>query len=42
MIEREVETVLTQTAIQMESYGMDIRKLFNAETMPQLTRAIAS
>jgi trigger factor len=36
LIEREVETILTQTAIQMESYGMDIRRLFNAETMPQL------
>ena len=36
MIEREVEAILTQTAMQMESYGMDIRKLFNAETMPQL------
>jgi trigger factor len=36
MIEREVQTLLTQTAMQMESYGMDIRKLFNAETIPQL------
>jgi trigger factor len=36
MIEREVETVLTQTAMQMEGYGMDIRKLFTAEMMPQL------
>ena len=36
MIEREVETILTQTAIQMENYGMDIRKLFNEETMPRL------
>jgi trigger factor len=36
MIEREVETILTQTAIQMERYGMDIQKLFNAETMPQM------
>ncbi len=36
MIDREVQTILTQTAIQMESYGMDIRKLFNAETLPQL------
>ncbi|HEY9598801.1 MAG TPA: trigger factor [Cyanophyceae cyanobacterium] len=36
MIEREVETILTQTAMQMESYGMDIRRLFNADTIPQL------
>ncbi len=36
MIEREVETILTQTAIQMGNYGMDVKKLFNAETIPQL------
>ena len=36
LIEQEVETILRQTAMQMENYGMDIRKLFNPETMPQL------
>lgn len=36
MIDQEVQTILTQTAIQMESYGMDIRRLFNADTIPQL------
>jgi len=36
MIDREVQTLLAQTAMQMESYGMDVRKLFNAETIPQL------
>jgi trigger factor len=36
LIEQEVQTILTQTAIQMESYGMDVRKLFNAETIGQL------
>lgn len=36
MIDREVETILTQTAMQMEGYGMDVRKLFNAETIPKL------
>jgi trigger factor len=36
MIDQELQTILTQTAIQMESYGMDIRKMFNAETIPQL------
>jgi trigger factor len=35
MIDREVQTILTQTAMQMESYGMDIRKLFNSDTLPQ-------
>ncbi len=36
MIDQEVQTLLTQTAIQMESYGMDVRKLFSAENLPQL------
>lgn len=36
MVEREIETILTQTAIQMGNYGMDVKKLFNAETMPML------
>jgi trigger factor len=36
LLEREVQTMLTQTAIQMENYGMDISKLFTAEMMPQL------
>ncbi|HBL12027.1 MAG TPA: trigger factor [Cyanobacteria bacterium UBA11162] len=36
MIEREVQTILTQTAMQMESYGMDIRKVFTPEILPQL------
>jgi trigger factor len=36
LIEREVQTILTQTAIQMESYGMDLQKVFTAEMMPQL------
>lgn len=36
LIEREVEMILTQTAMQMENYGMDMSKLFNAETIPRL------
>jgi trigger factor len=36
MIDQELQTILTQTAIQMESYGMDIRKMFNSETIPML------
>ncbi|MEQ9370396.1 MAG: trigger factor [Coleofasciculus chthonoplastes F3-SA18-01] len=36
LIEREVQTILTQTAIQMEKYGMDLQKVFTAEMMPQL------
>ncbi|NER30251.1 MAG: trigger factor, partial [Symploca sp. SIO1C4] len=36
MIEQEVDQILTQTAIQMESYGMDIKKLFTKETVQQM------
>jgi len=36
MIEQEVETILTQTAMQLENYGMDVKKLFNAQTIPQM------
>jgi trigger factor len=36
LLEREVQTMLTQTAIQMENYGMDISTLFTPEMMPQL------
>lgn len=36
MIEKEVEQILTQTAIQMENYGMDIKKLFTKETVAQM------
>ncbi|MGB7440582.1 MAG: trigger factor [Coleofasciculaceae cyanobacterium] len=36
MIGQEVQNILTQTAVQMESYGMDISKLFNEQTLPQL------
>lgn len=36
MIEREVETILRQTAIQFENYGMDVKKLFTPETIPQM------
>jgi len=34
MIEKEVETLLTRTFMQLESYGMDVRKILNAETIP--------
>jgi trigger factor len=36
LIEREVEAILTQTAIQMGNYGMDVKKLFTPETVSQL------
>ena len=36
MIEQEVETILTQTAMQMSNYGMDVRQLFTKETIPQM------
>lgn len=36
MIEREVQTILTQTMMQMESYGMDVRKILTPEMVPQM------
>ncbi len=36
MIEREVEQLLTQTAMQLEQYGMDVKTMFTPETMPHL------
>lgn len=36
MIEKEVDQILTQTAMQMENYGMDIKKLFTKETVVQM------
>ena len=36
MIEKEVDNILTQTAVQMQNYGMDIKQLFTAQTIPQM------
>lgn len=36
LINREVEYMLTQTAMQLQNQGMDIRQLFNQETIPML------
>jgi trigger factor len=36
MVQEEVQTLLTQTAMQMQNYGVDIKQIFNAETMPQM------
>ena len=36
MVDKEVDNILTQTAVQMQNYGMDIKQLFNAETIPQM------
>ena len=36
MIQKEVDTMLTQTAVQMSNMGVDIKQLFNADTIPQM------
>lgn len=36
MIQQEVDAMLTQTAIRLSQQGLDIKKLFNQETIPQL------
>ncbi|MDY6782833.1 MAG: trigger factor [Cyanobacteriota bacterium] len=35
-IERELDTLLTQTAMQMQQYGMQLDQLFTKENLPQL------
>jgi trigger factor len=36
LVEREVEYMITQTAMQLQQQGMDIRQLFTPETVPML------
>jgi trigger factor len=35
MIQEEVTSLLTQTFMQMQQYGVDVKQLFNAETIPK-------
>lgn len=36
MIQEEVTNVLTQTLMQMQQMGLDVRKLFNSDNVPQM------
>ncbi len=36
MLDKEVETMLTQTAMQMQQYGMDIKTMFTPENVAQM------
>lgn len=36
LIDREIEYLLTQQAMQLSNYGVDIRQLFNSETIPRM------
>ena len=36
MIEQEVDTLLTQTAMQLQRQGIDVKKLFTKDTVPEL------
>jgi trigger factor len=36
LIDRETESMLMQTAYQLQSQGLDVRQLFNQETIPRL------
>lgn len=36
MLDKEVETMLTQTAMQMQQYGMDIKTMFTPENVSQM------
>ncbi len=36
MIEKEVDLMLTQTAMQVQQMGIDVKQLFNAESIPRM------
>ncbi|YAF96656.1 MAG: trigger factor [Nodularia sp. CChRGM 3473] len=36
MIEKEIDTMLTQTAVRLSQQGLDVRKLFTQDIIPQL------
>ncbi|MCU0538047.1 MAG: trigger factor [Hydrococcus sp. Prado102] len=36
MVNKEVDMMLTQTAMQMQQYGVDLKQLFNAESIPRM------
>jgi trigger factor len=36
MIQKEVDMLLTQTAMQMQQMGIDMKQLFNAESIPKM------
>ncbi|PSP18878.1 MAG: trigger factor [Cyanobacteria bacterium QS_8_64_29] len=36
MIDREVQTMLTQTAMELSQYGIDVRQVFTDDTIPQM------
>ncbi|HBE19837.1 MAG TPA: trigger factor [Cyanobacteria bacterium UBA11149] len=36
LIDKEIQTMLTQTLMQMESYGLDVRKILTPEMIPEM------
>ena len=36
MIEKEIDQILTQTAMQMQQYGIDLKQLFTQESIPAM------
>jgi trigger factor len=36
MVNKEVDMMLTQTAMQMQQYGVDLKQLFNADSIPRM------
>lgn len=36
LIDKEIQTMLTQTLMQMESYGLDVRKILTPEMLPEM------
>jgi trigger factor len=36
MVAQEIDAMLTQTAVQLSNQGIDIKRLFTQENIPQL------
>lgn len=36
LVDREIEMMLTQTAMQLQQYGIDVRQVYNEQNLPQL------
>jgi trigger factor len=36
LVDREIEMMLTQTAMQLQQYGIDVRQVYNEQNLPQI------
>jgi len=36
LVDREIDMMLTQTAMQLQNYGIDVRQIYNEQNLPQI------